>query len=100
MRVVGLQPRPQNLVRIRDASGEYLGETGYNKEVGIPQRPRPAVRIFVRVRRGRLGPVQLQFLVRHELKRPVADAEERWYKTPVEARQALRAEDLLGAGDH
>ena len=85
-RIVHLQPRPHDLVGIRDRSRKHLGESTQKQEV-----ERAELSLLL----GRAAAADhLQLFVRHELQRAVRNAEQGRDQTAIETPQAFRTENL------
>jgi hypothetical protein len=89
LRIVGLQTRTHDLVRIRDAPREDLA---YSAQVEVIDVSQPLYSVGPP-----RAPAVLQLLVRHELDGPVTDAEERRQEPPIKALDALRLVQVVGA---
>jgi hypothetical protein len=96
VRIISLQAGSDDLIWICDAARENLRQTGNGKKVNIAQRP---LRTLVAAEKPfsvyRLGSDEFQLLISHELKGTMTDPKQRWDKTTVEARYALRVVDLV-----
>lgn len=89
LRIVGLQTRTHDLVRICDAPREDLAYSAQVEVIDVSQTLRSVG--------PPRAPAVLQLLVRHELDGTVADAEERRQEPPIKALDALRLVQIVRA---